>query len=322
MPDLASSRVHAVIGDSLRLRDEALAALLSQWRGPVKRVVEPDDLGRIVLDLDTPSLFEEPALWVVRSEARSLRRHAEQLQRLATPGEGGRLVLVMAAPDKPGKGTDTLGALLKALDKLGARHVVGAPDGKELLSWLLARLTAHAQGVDRPRQVAEALIAHLGNDTDGLLGAIDVLAIHAGAGQLTVAGVEAVVSGVGEQPIWEFTGAVLDGNAGKAIGLLHAGGGMDAQPTLSALVAELRKLIACTETADDGEALSWINARGRPNLYYARSRAKALGRTALLRLFTGALMAQRQLRQGGADLELIIETLVLHAQRIVRPSRR
>ena len=75
-------------------------------------------------------------------------------------------------------------------------------------------------------------------------------------------------------------------------------------------------------TADDGEVAKWINARGRPNLYYARQRARNLGRAVLVRLLTGCLHTQRLLRQSGTNAELALETLVLHAQRIIRPAGR
>jgi DNA polymerase III delta subunit len=319
--DLTVSRLHLVLGASLRLRDELLAALLAQWSGPVKRVVEPSDLDRIILDLDTPSLFSDPALWVVRCDGVWLRRQAEVLSRAIGPGVpgGGRIVVVAGALEK---GKDALATLVKSLDKTGACHVAEVMGGRELPGWLCGRLGDVPQGVDRPLQVAQALIDHLGEDVDALLGAVEQLAVYCGDKPITVAAVEAVVRGTAERPIWDFTGAILDGNVKRAIELMHAGQGLEPQQALAALIGELRKLIACCESADDGEVAAWIGARGRPNLYYARSRGKAVGRRSLQRLLNGCIQVQRRLRQGGTDSALALEVLVLHAQKVVKPVLR
>lgn len=319
---LASSRLHAVVGDSLRLRDELVQGLIGQWQGAVKRVVEPQDFERIVLDLDTPSLFSDPALWVVRGDPVWLRRQTEALRRIigpASPGSG-CMILVTKPPDRA-KG-DTLAALFKELSAANALHTSEAPGGRELPGWLCGRLTTIPQGVDRPLQVAQALIEHLGEDLDALLGALDLLAVYCDDQPIDLKAVEALISGTAERPIWDFTGAVLEGNIRRAIELMHAGQGLEAQQAMAALIGELRKLIACCESPDDSQVAEWIGARGRPNLYYARSRAKAVGRRSLTRLLNGCLLVQRQLRQAGTDADLAMEVLVLHAQKVVRPAAR
>jgi DNA polymerase III delta subunit len=319
---LSTSRLHLIIGDSFVLRDEQLKVVISTWTGPIKRVVEPSDIGRLILDLETPSLFEDPALWLVRCDGKYLRKHAEALLPLAgTPAVGGVVVLSLSAMDK-GKAGDAVAKLTKALKAAAALHEVESPNEKEIVAWLTARITAHPQGAEHPRRVAEALVEHLGDNVDGLLSAIEVVAIYGDHGPLTAEGVDALVAGQAGRPIWEFTGATLEGNARRAIELLHAGDGLAPQQALSALAGEIRKLVACCDTADDGEVAKWINARGRPNLYYARQRARNLGRAVLVRLLTGCLQTQRLLRQSGTNAELALETLVLHAQRIIRPAGR
>ena len=319
---LTSSRLHLITGDSLVLRDELLPQVLGDWKGPVKRVVEPADLGRIVLDLDTPSLFEDPALWLIRCDGRYLRKHADELLPLAgTAAVAGVVVMSLDGPDK-GKAGDAVAKLMKAVDAAGALHHAEVPDAKEVVGWLSARLDGHPQGVQNPRRVAEALVEHLGDNLDALLAAVGVIAIHADQGPLTVEGVDALVAGQAGRPIWEFTGAVLEGNGRRAVELLHAGDGLAPQLALSSLISEIRKLIACCDTADDGEVAAWTLAKGRPNLYYARQRARNLGKPLLVRLQTGCLQTQRQLRQSGHDAELALETLVLHAQRAIRPPGR
>jgi DNA polymerase III delta subunit len=326
---LRSSHLHVVIGKSLRLRDEVLNELIGQWKGPVKRVVEPADLERVALDLDTASLFEEPALWLVRADGRYLRKHAETLSRLTTAGpvtaQGGCLVLTLPGLDRVEKGSagpDPLAAVIKALKQAEAWHGVDVPTGKELSGWLFSRLNRHPQGVEHPGQVAEALIDHLGEDADALLSAIDTLAIYADEDPITLEAVEAVITGIGSRPIWEFTSAILEGKIRRAIELLHAGGGFEPQQALGALTNELRKLIACCETKDDGQVCKWIGTKGSPNLYYARRRSSNLGKAGLQRLLQECQLVQRQMRQGGANQELAVECLVLHAQKVVQPSGR
>jgi len=231
------------------------------------------------------------------------------------------VVMSLDGPDK-GKAGDAAAKLIKALTAANSIHQAEVPDDKEIIGWLTARLDRHPQGVTHPRRVAEALVEHLGDNLDALLAAITVVAVHADQGPLTAEGVDALVAGQAGRPIWEFTGAALDGNAKRAIELLHAGDGLAAQLALSSLASEVRKLIACCDTADDGEVAAWTLARGRPNLYYARQRARNLGRPLLVRLLTGCLQTQRQLRQSGTDAELALETLVLHAQRVIRPGGR
>src|SRR5687767_6260645 len=130
---LTTSRLHLITGDSLVLRDELLPRVLAGWTGPVKRVVEPADLSRIVLDLDTPSLFEDPALWLVRCDGRYLRKHAEVLLPLAgVAPAAGVVVMSLDGPDK-GKAGDHVAKLLKALQAAQAVHAAEVPDEKEVV---------------------------------------------------------------------------------------------------------------------------------------------------------------------------------------------
>ncbi len=324
MPDLIISRLSMITGSSLILRDACLSDLLAQWKGPIKRLSEPNDTGRLILDLETPSLFDEPAAWVIRCGGKWLKKHAEQLAPLAgLPAVAGMLVLSVADLDKgKAKASDPQAAMLKALKQAQALHEADEPDAKSLAGWLSDRVAKHPQGADNPRQVAEALIEHLGDDIDALLNAIHMVAIFADQGRITSAGVDALIVGQAGRPIWEFTGAMLEGKASRALELLHAGDGLSPQQAISALTSEVRKLIACCDTSDDGQVAEWLNSRGKPNLYYARQRARHIGRPILLRLLTGCLQTQRQLRQTGIDHQLAIETLVLHAQRVIRPAGR
>jgi DNA polymerase III delta subunit len=312
MAELTSARVHAIVAESARLRDEELARAIGAWTGPIKRVSEPPDLPTLLLDLDTPSLFESASLWVVRADDKYLKRHNEALiDSAAKPVANGVLLLVAPSLDAKSK-------LAKALTARRALVHLPSPGPKEVVDWLGERLSALPGGVERARDVAEELVEHIGGDVDALLATADTAALYAWGGPLTVAAVRAVASGTAERPIWEFTAAVLEGNAKRAIELLHAGGGLGAQPALSSLTSEARKLIACCETSDDADAAAWGGMRGRGNLYYARKRSRDLGKTTLMRLLQGMILAQRQLRQTGADGEAILEIFALNVQRVVR----
>jgi DNA polymerase III delta subunit len=314
---LRESRLHAVIGVSHRLRDEALARLVAGWSGPIKRHVEPDDLQRLALDIGTASLFEEPALRVVRAGAGYLKRHKDVLVGLVGgDASGGVMVLVTDPPERKDD------AVLKALAKADALHGADEPDGKGLVEWLAARLGALPHGADRPRAVAEALLEALGQEVDALLGAAEVLSIYREGRPVDVAAVHDLYATDAAKPLWTFVDAVLDGKAGQALEQLHALGAAEPDAAVNALTAEVRKILACLETDDDGEAARNAGVWGRPNLHYTRRRARTLGRTAALRLLGGALYATRQLRQGGANPELVIETLVLHARKLVPGAAR
>ncbi len=307
-------RLQAVVGPSLRLREVLVAELVAAWTGPVQRLTDPADLPTVLLDLDTPSLFGDSALVVVRADQALLRKHADALlAQIGRPVVAG--VMVVVIPE-----LDQRSAFAKALGKAKAMHLADVPDAKAVVGWITGKIDAHPQGADDPRAIALALVEHVGADADGLLGAIEVLAIYSGEGPLTRAGAEAVLAGTAERPIWDLTGAFFEGKAKRAIDLLHAGGGAEPEQVLATLIGDLRRQIACSETPDDDEAARWLGTKG--NLFYARKRAKELGRPTLLRLFIGALQCQRQLRTTGSDSALALELFVLHAQRVIAPGRR
>lgn len=317
-------KLRAVLGSSARLRDAALAPLTAAWSGPVKRVADPGELRAILADADTPSLFGDPTLWVVRGSEAWLKRCAADLAPLAgTEAVAGAVILVAA-------GIDGRTPLAKTL--LAARAVIDADPpwaglkpweaGPAAKAWAAERLGAHPGGVQRAMLCAELLHGHAGEDADALLAAIDVLCAYADDAPITPEMVEAVVVGTAQRPVWEFTGAVLAGEAGKAIGLLHAGQGMEPAMGLAVLHNEVRKLISCLDADDDATAGRLAGLKGRPNLRQARRQAANLGRAALVRLLSGIVKAQRQLRGGAEDPALAVELLVLHARQLLQAGKR
>lgn len=312
---IQAARITAIVGPSARLRDEALAPLLAAWRGELKRVVEPDDLARILLDLDTPSLFSEPALWLVRADTAWVKRHAEALaQAAAQPMGAGALVLL--APE-----LDRRSALAKALDKAGALHDAAGPDDKGAHAWAVGRLTAMPVEVTGAAEIATLLVDAFGPDPDALLGAMEQIALYAGDEAVSPTLARAVVAGVAERPPWEVVGALLDGDARRCLELISAGSGQAPELVLGAVAADLRRMLACAEERDDAAAAKLAAHRGSPYaMRHARRRLQAVGRASALRLLNGVAQTWRQTRQGGADPALVLEMFVLHARRVVRPG--
>lgn len=317
-------KLRAVLGPSVRLRDEALAPLVAAWTGPVRRTSDPADLKAVLVDIDTPGIFGDPTLWVVRASEPWLKSKASELQPVAgAESTGGGIILVAAKVD----GRLPLGKALAA----GDAAVQADPPWAGLRwgdataackAWIAERLARHPGGVQRPVMCADRLYAHAGEDADQILSAIDVLALYADEGPITPEQVESVVVGSAERPVWEFSSAVLGGDAGKAIALMHAGQGLDPPHALAVLIGELRKLISSLESDDDGEAGRIAGLKGRPNLRMARRQAQGIGKASLIRLLGGAIRTQRLLRTGGTDAALEVEMLVLHARQLLAAGKR
>jgi len=315
MAEPLEQKICAVAGNSWRLREDLLEGLLATWSGPTKRLLEPDGLDGLLVDLDSPSLFDEPALCVLRAGERWLKRQKDRLLPLVgLPCTGAPLLLVSERLPR----NEALG---RALGKAGALLSTDEPRGRDLLPWLTQRLLqVDTLRVEQPRQVAETLILHRGEEIDALLAAIEQLCDYVGDEVLRPPAVNELLAGEAEQPVWAFIDAFCKGQAGQALRLLHAGRGLDPHQALAALTAEIRKCLACLAAADEREALRMAGVRGRPNLYYTRRRAEELGRRSLLRLLTGILQAQRDLRRTGSDPQLVMELLVLNARRVIRPG--
>jgi DNA polymerase III delta subunit len=307
-------RLQAVIGASTRLRDEALRSVLGRWPGPVSAHLEPDDLGRRLFDLDTPSLFGDSALLLIRGGGDWFVRHADAL--LPHLGrELGAAPCVLSSAELDGRS-----ALARAFVKAKAVIAADGPDPRSLPGWLAARIQAHPCGCRDAGEIANTLIQALGHDVDALLNAIDLLAAWAGDEPLAAEGARGLFSGSAERPLYELTDALGRGDARRAMRLFHAVGDdprATAERVMATIVGDLRRQLACVETANDDDANRWSGGRG--NLHYVRQRAKATGRASLLRLLSGAFQTQRALRSGGAQVELLIELYLLNAQKVLRP---
>ncbi len=317
-------KLRAVLGTSARLRDEALAPLLAAWNGPIKRTVDPADLRSILADVDTPSLFGDPTLWLIRAGEPWLKsKSADLMTQVGVEALAGGILLVAPGVDGRGPLAKALAAAHAAIDAdppwAGLKPWEAGPAAK---GWIADRLAQHPAGVQRTMLCADLLHGHAGEDADALLAAIDVLRAYVDDQPVTPEAVEAVVVGSAARPVYEFSSAVLAGDAAKALGILHAGQGMEPAMALAVLHNEVRKQVACLDAQDDAGAADLAGLKGRPNLRQARRQAESTGRPALIRLFGGILKTQRQLRGGAEDPALAVELLVLHARLLLAVGKR
>jgi DNA polymerase III delta subunit len=312
---VAAGRLTVVAGASQRLRDEAVAGLRDGWTGPVRRLVEPGEVEGLLIGLETPSLFGDAELLLVRADQRWLAKHQDRLlPHLGQPVVAGAMLLLVDQ-------LDGRSALAKAAAKAGVLVVADGPDDRSLPGWLALRLGAHPQGCTDLHRLTDILVRRIGNRPDALLAAIDLIALACLPGPLRQAEAEALVAGEAEQPLWELSGAVLEGRPADALRLLHAPQAAEPPQVLGALANEIRRLIACHDTKDDTEAARQAGVRPGGAFFHARRRAARWPRSALVRLLSGINQCQRQIRRGQDPLTAL-ELLVLHAQRLVGPGRR
>ncbi|MFM2091679.1 MAG: hypothetical protein RLZZ127_2168 [Planctomycetota bacterium] len=312
---VAAGRLTLVVGASQRLRDEAVAGLRGGWTGPVRRLVEPSDLDGLLIGLETPSLFGEPELLLVRADARWLAKHQDRLlPHLGQPVLAGAMLLLLDQ-------VDGRSGLAKAADKAGALVRADGPDDRSVAGWLALRLGGHPQGCTDLHRIGDLLVRRIGNQPDALLAAIDLIALACHPGPLRPAEADALVQGEAEQPLWELSGALLEGRPGDALRMLHAPQAAEPPQILAALGNEVRRLIACHDTRDDAEAARQAGVKAGGAFFHARRRASRWPRPALVRLLSGINQCQRQLRRG-QDPVVALELLVLHAQRLLPAGRR
>jgi hypothetical protein len=313
--NLSGSRLHAIVGSSFRMRDELFATFRADWEGGCQAEADGDRLPDLVMDLGTPSLFGGRRLVSLRADERLLKRYADDLLPLVgVEVVAGVLVLLV---DK----LPLTGELGKALKRAGAYHVITVPTRKDIQPWLVERLQGLPGGVERPGEVAKALLQHYGEDPDALLGGLDVACCHAGDGVLTTADVLAVSGSTAGRPVWEFTGAVLGGDVHAAFRLLAADRQLTPDGALAAIAAEIAKRLACQESRDDGEVWDMLGGRRGGSLYYVRRDAAHQDRDTLTALLRGAVRGLTDCRSGQAP-ELVLEQYLIRAHRVIRPPRR
>ena len=161
-------KLRAVLGTSARLRDEALAPLLAAWNGPIKRTVDPADLRSILADVDTPSLFGDPTLWLIRAGEPWLKsKSADLMTQVGVEALAGGILLVAPGVDGRGPLAKALAAAHAAIDAdppwAGLKPWEAGPAAK---GWIADRLAQHPAGVQRTMLCADLLHGHAGEDAD------------------------------------------------------------------------------------------------------------------------------------------------------------
>lgn len=312
-PTLREGAFHAVGGSSHRLKTEIVEALLKQWQGPIARHHEPEDLGTLILDLGSPSLFGEATLHLVRGADRFWQKHAKALEELVSQPLA--MNALIALVDKP----DRRSQPWKALDKAGRYHLAEGPDRKQIGPWVMERLRALPQGVSNPGETSAVILDRSGEDLDAILGLIEVAALHAGDGPLSSADVNAVCGSVAERPPWDFTAAVFKGDVKQSLVLFQSWRDPSPERAFSMLASDIRKRLACLESDDDAVVARLLGGKGGGSLYYARRDAKAIGRVKLQRLLVGILRAQAACRSN-ADPLWELESYIHNARKVLRAS--
>lgn len=310
--DWQASRLQIVVSSSLAIAEEWCAAELSQWSGPIQRHHDPDRLQDLLMDVDTPSLFSDPALLYIKVSDTYWKRHAATFQPLLAMPVVSGAVVVHCQRLAPG---DAVG---KAAQACAALHRLDVPRRpRDVQAWLIGRLHQLAEGVERPQAVADALMQHRGEDIDGLLAALEQVRAHAD-GAIQADDVEAAVGGSAERPAWEFTDHLLSGRLAPALATMYAGRGLDADHLLAALANDLRRTLCALAEDDDGAAARLAGARQSGAMHHARRRGRRLQQRGCERLLNGVLQTLRAGRHG-EDPELASELYALHAQRVIRP---
>ena len=267
--DWQSSRCLVVVSSSQRLGEEWIKPTLESWSGPIKRHRDPSQLAELCLGLDTPSLFEEPALVLIHASDAYLTKQRDRLiPLLGLPSSGGVMLVVCEKL----MARDVFAA--KAAQKAGALQRVDIPQrANDVRNWLVARLHQLPDGVEHAGAVAEELMSHRGDQVDALLASLDQSLDYA-EGPLRVEDVQAVVGGSSDRPAWDLTGALFDGDLRRAIELLYAGRGVDAEPLLATLGNELRRFL-CTFASDDDREAAGLAGVSNPNqMRFARRKAQ------------------------------------------------
>ena len=88
--DWQQSRCLVVVSASQRLAEEWVNGVTAAWSGPIQRHRDPAELAQILLGLDTPSLFDAPALVLVHASDKYLNKQRDALMpHLGLPAAGG-----------------------------------------------------------------------------------------------------------------------------------------------------------------------------------------------------------------------------------------
>lgn len=293
-----------ISSDSEFLAGLALSRVRATWekRGYAVEEIAAEDPEAALRALDTPALFGDGRLVIVRGVATPLDPHAEHLKAWAAdPPDGIVAILAVSRGAK----------LVKALGSSAEVITPAAPKPWETASWLVQ----HAKGRGRivKPDAAEAFVEILGTDLRDLVGALEQ-AETSMSGVIDVATVRRLFRGR-ESALYTFLDAVLSRDRAAALAHLHA-----------LLRAGEHPLVVQASLAKQVRALAAARDAGRvPPATLAKeldvsvgyvNRAQKHGRNfdagEVRRAFRILADADLQLKGGGDDLpgELVMELAI------------
>lgn len=201
--------VTLIRGDADFLAERALARIRDELSDfPLEEIDARESLA-LTYALETPSLFDQGRLIVVRNADQVPAQALEAIARWAGSGPSGTHLVLMA----------TGGAkAAKALQGLADVVEVRSPPPWETAKWVVE--WTKGQGRKIAPDAAEVLVETLGRDLRELAGAVDQLGL-AHEGTIDVAAVRRQFVGL-ESQVWTFVDSVMERNATAAMRHLRA----------------------------------------------------------------------------------------------------
>ncbi len=321
----ASPRAYLVRGEDPVLVAQAGRRLVDRLVGgrDPALVVEEHGTGEeldagAVVDACTTSPFLVDRRVVVVREAGRL--NAEDAARLADalrrPVADVQVVLLAGGGTLPQ-------SLVKAVASTGEVLDASAGRGRDRGRWLAERLRQAPVRLDAA--AARRLEAHLGEDLGRLEGMLEALAAGFGAGaHLGVDDVEPFLGEAGAVPPWDLTDAIDNGDAGRALSVLHrmlSAGGRPPVVLLATLHSHFSAMLrldgATVVTPED--AASLLGAKSSFVAKKALERARALGSERIGQAVDLIATADMDLKgQTALPGELVLEILVARLARLAR----
>lgn len=189
------------------------------------------------------------------------------------------------------------------------------PDARDLTRFV--ENEASARGLAFERGASRALAERLTGDTIAMAAEIDKLALYAMGRRATVADVEAVVSSDPESRIFDFTDAVLDGDAVRAYRsariLLRGSETIDS--IIAMLVPALRTVAEVVDMLDEGRTPEEIGVAIKRDRYprlrdQAIKRGRRLGFDGIRNAYAVVAGVDRARKRGELDEDAALDVLV------------
>lgn len=313
-PALVAQAVHRAIEELAEGRD--LAACVEELGQ-----AEDLDLGRVVDALMTPPFLVDRRVVVVRDAGRLSAADVERIAPVLGDLPDG-VACILAA------GGGTLPASLsKAVSQGGeVRDASVGSSMKDRRAFVEGEVRRGPVTLDA--RAAEALVGHLGEDLARVEGVLETLAVAYGPGaRLTEAELSPFLGSTGSVPEWDLTDAITDGDARKALAVLHrlcVAGGRAPQVVVSSLQRHYLRLLrldgAGLRTKEDAAALLKVSAYPAGKLLVA---CRSLGAGRLRQAVAWIATADADVKgQTALEPMAVLEVLVGRLARLHRAAGR